>query len=318
MLMRAKGLSRLSHHRHAFRRASAARTCSSSSAGVADEAVDWPILAGGALAVGLLLSGVALRRKALLRRLQSGVDIVPAGGLIADVSVRQLVGLTMAFALTQLPVEDTKLKLLHAGGLQGWGALLGCFELDQQQIALGALTALLDGEGPLRAFHEQTQWYMQLTETLPPLLHASSASLSDPEILLDTMWLGTALVTHPAYVHTPDDAWLWARLLEQGAEGLEVEPLAALSWSCVAAAAELASKCRRPCLTTPRRLPRLVPPWAQAAAPDPRAQPQHHGSLPWPQQPAAGRPKVEGCPLALTRRRPRSARWRRRCSRARR
>ena len=65
------------------------------------------------------------------------------------------------------------------------------------------------------------------------------------------MWLGTALVTHPAYVHTPDDAWLWARLLEQGAEGLEVEPLAALSWSCVAAAAELASKCRRPCLTTP-------------------------------------------------------------------
>ena len=67
---------------------------------------------------------------------------MPSGGTIADVSVRQLVGLTMAFALTQLPVEETKLKLLAAGGLQGWAALLGCFELDQQQIALGALTAL--------------------------------------------------------------------------------------------------------------------------------------------------------------------------------
>ena len=46
-------------------------------------------------------------------------------------------------------MEETKLKLLAAGGLQGWGALLGCFELDQQQIALGALTALLDGDAPL-------------------------------------------------------------------------------------------------------------------------------------------------------------------------
>ena len=102
--------------------------------------------------------------------MQSRVDIVPSGGTIADVSVRQLVGLTMAFALTQLPVEETKLKLLAAGGLQGWAALLGCFELDQQQIALGALTALLDGDAPLRAFHEQPGWYTQLTEALPPLL----------------------------------------------------------------------------------------------------------------------------------------------------
>ena len=147
---------------------------SSFSASTAEETVDWPIIAGGALGVGLLLSGLALKRQAWLQKVQSRspnpnpspspspnpnlspspspspnpnqvqsrVDIVPSGGTIADVSVRQLVGLTMAFALTQLPVEETKLKLLAAGGLQGWAALLGCFELDQQQIALGALTAL--------------------------------------------------------------------------------------------------------------------------------------------------------------------------------
>ena len=115
---------------------------------------------------------------------------MPSGGTIADVSVRQLVGLTMAFALTQLPVEETKLKLLAAGGLQGWAALLGCFELDQQQIALGALTALLDGAAPLRAFHEQPGWYTHLTEALPPLLHPSAGSLGEPEILID-------LVTEP-------------------------------------------------------------------------------------------------------------------------
>ena len=96
--------------------------------------------------------------------------------------------------------------------------------LDQQQIALGALTALLDGDAPLRAFHEQAAWYTQLTEALPPLLHPSSGSLSDPEILLDFLWLGSALVTHPAYVNAPEDAWLWSRLLEQSAAGLDLEP----------------------------------------------------------------------------------------------
>lgn len=230
--------------RHAWRaraalrpRGGATRSCSSFSASTAEETVDWPIIAGGVLGVGLLLSGLALKRQAWLQKVQSRVDIVPSGGMIADVSVRQLVGLTMAFALTQLPVEETKLKLLAAGGLQGWGALLGCFELDQQQIALGALTALLDGDAPLRAFHEQAAWYTQLTEALPPLLHPSPGSLSDPEILLDILWLGSALVTHPAYVQSPEDAWLWSRLLEQSAEGLDLEPNACLSWACVAAAA---------------------------------------------------------------------------------
>ena len=203
-----------------------------------EETVDWPILTGAALAVGLLLSGLAMKRQRLLARMQSTVHGVPMGGQVADVSVRQLMGLTLAFTLTQLPIEDVKLKLLAADGLRGWGALLACFEVDQQQIALSALRALLEGEAPLRAFHAQASWYDQLCEALPPLLHGSSRSLADPEVLLDAMWLGTALVTHPDFQHTArGDAWLWSRLLEEAAVALEVEPLAALPWCCVAAAA---------------------------------------------------------------------------------
>ena len=186
-------------------RAPAWRRSSSSARPPEEDLVDWPILAGGALAVGLLLSGMAIKRRGFLARVQSNLNI-GAGNLISDVSVRQLIGLTMAFTITQLPVEDVKVKLLAAGGLQGWGALLGCFELDQQQIALSALTALLEGDAPLKAFHAQSSWYDQLAQALPPLLHDGSGSLSDPEILLDALWLSTALVTHPIYLHSPGDA----------------------------------------------------------------------------------------------------------------
>ena len=47
---------------------------------------------------------------------------------------------------------------------------------------------------------------------------------------------------------------------------------------------------------------RLVPPRAQAAPTHPRAQPEPLGSLPWPQELASGRPKVEDLPLSTSRR----------------
>ena len=40
---------------------------------------------------------------------------------------------------------------------------------------------------------------------------------------------------------------------------------------------------------------------AQVAPTQPRAQPEPLGSLPWPQEPATGRPKVEDSPLSTTR-----------------
>ena len=47
---------------------------------------------------------------------------------------------------------------------------------------------------------------------------------------------------------------------------------------------------------------RLVTLTAQAAPTRPRAPPEHLGSLPWPQEPASGRPEVEDSPPSTTRR----------------
>ena len=51
---------------------------------------------------------------------------------------------------------------------------------------------------------------------------------------------------------------------------------------------------RPPCLTTPLHPPAWRLPRAQAAPMHPGAPPQQLGGVPWPQQPASGRPKVEG------------------------
>ena len=56
--------------------------------------------------------------------------------------LRTLLGVVVAFTLTQLPVDELKVKLLRLGALSHWGALLSLFDLDQQQVALGALVAL--------------------------------------------------------------------------------------------------------------------------------------------------------------------------------
>ena len=100
---------------------------------------------------------------------------------------------------------------------------------------------------------------LQFNESIGSLMHTVCVDVTDEgleQLEIEPgsqqsapVWDGKTRLVIPAFpagarpaaghVHTPDDAWLWARLLEQGAEGLEVEPLAALSWSCVAAAAEL-------------------------------------------------------------------------------
>ena len=45
----------------------------------------------------------------------------------------------------------------------------------------------------------------------------------------------------------------------------------------------------------------MVPRGARAAPTHPRAQPEQLGGLPWPQELASGRPKVEDFPLSTTR-----------------
>ena len=70
---------------------------------------------------------------------------------------------------------------------------------------------------------------------LPPLFHESESALEDPEILIETLRLGSLLVTHPMFPHSSGDAWIWERLLEQSAGLLWTEPAAVLPWAAIAA-----------------------------------------------------------------------------------
>ncbi len=63
-------------------------------------------------------------------------------------------------------------------------------------------------------------------------------------------------------------------------------------------ARQLVKTCHTPGATTAPHAPRPVAPRAQAAPTHPRAPPQHLGGLPWPQELASGRPKVEDAPLS--------------------
>ena len=68
---------------------------SSFSASTAEETVDWPIIAGGALGVGLLLSGLALKRQAWLQKVQSETLT-----LTQTLAVTLALALALALALT--------------------------------------------------------------------------------------------------------------------------------------------------------------------------------------------------------------------------
>eukprot|EP00966_Prymnesium_polylepis_P144825 3344168-Prymnesium_polylepis.2 len=145
-------------------------------------------------------------------------------------------GIMLAFALTNLPVEEVKLKLIRLGALGHWGNLLGLFDLDQQQIALSALVSLLEGDAPFATFQQDPEMYEQLVTSLPPLLHGADGALSDPEILMEVLRLGSTLASHPFFAHASGDSWIWERLLEQSAANLYWDPAPTLAWACIAAA----------------------------------------------------------------------------------
>ncbi|EOD32878.1 hypothetical protein EMIHUDRAFT_455934, partial [Emiliania huxleyi CCMP1516] len=265
-----------------------------SSAGPAEPAPEaessaWPLAAGGALAASILLAGVAAKRERLVARVQACVEESGPQGLASDgASLLQIGGLMLAFSLAQLPVDELKLRLLASGAVQQWGQLVASFEADVQQVALGALTALLEGAEPMAAFNADAGLYSAYRDALPPVLHASPTAtplndseaqdtspnrvhrwrvcdmaLACPQVLLDALRLAAALANHPQFEHASTDGWFFERLLEQAAPATEMDSLAALYWSCAAAAASRRSDVAMELLTSPtvkRYLVLLAPP----------------------------------------------------------
>jgi len=185
----------------------------------------------------MVAAGFAAQSERLLKRMQSCVDAPIDGG--NGTSILQIGGLMVAFTIAQLPVDELKLRLLSAGAVGSWGRLVASFEADVQQVALGALTAMLEGSKPMEAFFATAEHYYSYLDALPPVLHVSRTAtpLNDSEVLLDALRLTAALANHPAFEHAVGDGWFYERMLEQSAPATEVDSLAALYWCCAAAAA---------------------------------------------------------------------------------
>ena len=180
----------------------------------------WPIGAGATLITGVMMGAFWLRNDRPIQRMHGWVQRIQRSGLSSDtVTLAWLVRLGLAFGTTSIPAESLKIRQLRQGALATWGAMLASYDHEQQQIGLGALCALLEGDAALSAFWEEASWFDALVQALPPLVHESSGSLDHPEILYDALDLGTAVVSagylaHPACPmgpHRPDpwDPALW-------------------------------------------------------------------------------------------------------------
>lgn len=197
----------------------------------------WPIAGGAVLISGICLGSLWLRNDRPIQRMHGWLERVQRGGMTAEnISLPWLLRVALAFCLTQLPADSLKIRQLRLGALPAWGGLLRSYDFEQQQIALGALCALLDNDAAYAAFVDESGWYEQLTQALPPLLHESSGSMAQPEIMYDTLSLGCMVAAHPMFMHAQSDTWLWERMLEQTATGVHAEDEAALQWACLAMA----------------------------------------------------------------------------------
>lgn len=98
-----------------------------------------------------------------------------------------------------------------------------------------ALCSLLESDAALGTFRQDANSYDAIAQALPPLVHESSIALSAPDLLIDSLSLCCAAVSHPMFLHTPADAWLWERILEASAAGATMSADAALQWTCLAA-----------------------------------------------------------------------------------
>ena len=148
---------------------------------------------------GVLLGAFWLRNDKAILRMHGWVDRLQRSGMTSEnVTLLWLARLGLAFGVTSVPAESVKLRQLRQGALSTWGSMLEAYDPEHQQIALGALCALLEGDAALAAFWEQAEWFDALVHSLPPLVHETSESLTHPDILFDALDVGNAVVSHPS------------------------------------------------------------------------------------------------------------------------
>lgn len=211
-----------------------------------EEAVRWPLLAGGIAVTGMLGTGVLLQFDATLQILQPTAE-----GLRQDedsegeveLGVGNLATMCIGYVVAALPVDDLKMRLLRGGALTYWSIVTGLGERGHELISLNSMNDLLSGDSGLRLFHTDPEAYALLVDSLlstlkPQDVLGSRVSLDEkgrgrdhvPEILA----LGSTLASHPSFRGARGDERFWVALLEGGEASLDEKPELAPAWASIA------------------------------------------------------------------------------------
>lgn len=106
----------------------------------AEPEVLWPIVGGATIIGGILLGSFWLRNDGAVARTHGWLQRVTKSGMTTEtVSAPWLLRVALAFGITQLPVDSLRVRQLQNGALSTWGAMLGSYDYEQQQLALGTL-----------------------------------------------------------------------------------------------------------------------------------------------------------------------------------
>ena len=133
-------LSRTRMNVRAYNQSASSGGSGHAAAQAAEAEVLWPIAGGATVIGGILLGSFWLRNDSAIIRTHGWLQHVTKSGMTADsVSMPWLLRVAFAFGVSQLPVDTLRVRQLGQGALHTWGAMLGSYDYEQQQLALGAL-----------------------------------------------------------------------------------------------------------------------------------------------------------------------------------
>jgi hypothetical protein len=207
----------------------------------------WPAKLAGAGACGIAGSALALTNDRFVKGIVSLADQQLDGETANGMTFRCTTAVVGMLAVCNVPAGELKVRLIDAGCTQFWCRLLSLPLLEQREVSLTGLNALLDGTAALSAFHQNVELYALLTQDVIPQLllpHSVFGELSllsgwqrAPE-LHAALSLGATLASHPQFSMQPSEEQrdMWLGLLQEGADGTALQPSASVHWVSLAAA----------------------------------------------------------------------------------